>query len=361
MAVSSKLRNLYYNFFDSLETWCANMISDFQERKLLNKYMTQEAIPTDFKAKYKQFWLKYPKSGGVKFAWYYAAKNGILDPRYIPNDLYYTKIDQHFNDRKLGWGFNDKNYYTKIFNGVRQPKTVVRKINTLLFDANYHQLTRDEALCLITEETEVICKPTLETGSGRNIRFWNTTQDRNEIIEFLSDKSQADYIIQGLIRQHEALNKIHATSINSIRITSLLLDDGVHLLSSVLRMGMGGSRVDNATAGGVSCGIHPDGTLKERACTYYSGESFASHPDGVVYKGYPVPSYDKAVELVKSIHPHIAHFRLVSWDIAIGEDGEPILIEANMRKGGINLHQFSNGPLFGDLTERVLDEVFSVK
>ena len=29
----------------------------------------------------------------------------------FPNTLYYTKIDQHFNQRKLGWGFNDKNYY----------------------------------------------------------------------------------------------------------------------------------------------------------------------------------------------------------------------------------------------------------
>lgn len=62
--------------------------------------------------------------------------------------------------------------------------------------------------------------------------------------------------------------------------------------------------------------------------------------------------------MIKSIHPLIPHFRLVSWDVAICEDGEPMLIEANMRKGGINLNQFNNGPLFGDLTERVLDEVF---
>lgn len=32
-----------------------------------------------------------------------------------------------------------------------------------------------------------------------------------------------------------------------------------------------------------------------------------------------------------------------------------------MRKGGINLNQFSNGPLFGELTEQVLDEVFGKK
>ncbi len=77
-----------------------------------------------------------------------------------------------------------------------------------------------------------------------------------------------------------------------------------------------------------------------------------------MFDGFKVPSYDKAVSLVKKVHPLIPHFRLVSWDIAIDNEGEPVLIEANMRKGGINLNQFNNGPLFGDLTERVLDEVF---
>ena len=43
------------------------------------------------------------------------------------------------------------------------------------------------------------------------------------------------------------------------------------------------------------------------------------------------------------------------------ENGDAVLIEANMRKGGINFHQFNNGPLFGDFTKRVLDEVFGVK
>lgn len=61
---------------------------------------------------------------------------------------------------------------------------------------------------------------------------------------------------------------------------------------------------------------------------------------------------------MKECHPRIGNFRLVSWDIAIDKNGNAVLIEANMRKGGINFHQFNNGPLFGNLTERVLEEVF---
>lgn len=78
----------------------------------------------------------------------------------------------------------------------------------------------------------------------------------------------------------------------------------------------------------------------------------------MIFDGFKIPSFDKACDLVRKAHPIIAHFRLVSWDIAIDQNGEALLIEANMRKGGLNLLQFNNGPLFGDLTKKILDEVF---
>ena len=124
-------------------------------------------------------------------------------------------------------------------------------------------------------------------------------------------------------------------------------------------MGVDSGRVDNVTAGGISCGINNDGTLKKYATAYYTGEKFERHPQGFIFDGYKVPSYDKAVKLIMEAAPLIPHFRLVSWDIAIDKEGEPVLIEANMRKGGINLNQFNNGPLFGELTEKILDEVFN--
>ncbi len=358
MAVSKKARALYWALFDGFETSCANLITKIQEKKYLKKYITKQPVPADFKKAYKVFWKDYKKlPGGLKYAWYYASQNGIHDPRYIPNTFYYTKIDQYYNDRKLGWGFNDKNYYSKIFAGVNQPKTLVRKMKGLILDEDYRQITPEAAIALISSEKEVICKPTLETGSGRGIRFWKTDSDAEQIREFLLNSDEADYAVQAVIKQHAELNRVHESSINTVRICSILMDDGVYILSSCLRMGTGGARVDNVTAGGISAGIKADGSLDKYAYAYYSGQKFEKHPQGLVFDGYTVPSFDKAVELVKAVHPTIAHFRLVSWDIAIGEDGEPILIEANMRNGGINLHQFSNGPLFGELTDRVLKEV----
>ena len=363
MAVSKKLKAIYNGFFDGIETFAANTIQIIQEERDLRRYIDKSSkLTAEQKKSVKKLW------GGVyrvspKWALYYSAKNGQFDPRYIPNTLYYTKIDQHFNARKLGYGFNDKNYYSKIFADIKQPKVLVRKINGMVFDENYNQISVEDAFALITSENEVICKPSQETGSGRGIQFFSKS-DIEEIRKFLNDRTYDDYIVQALIKQHPTLNEVHEGSINTYRICSLLMEDGVHILSSVLRMGVGSSKVDNATAkdnakyDGMTCGIDEFGKLKKYAYGYHTGQRYEQHPDGLVFEGFQLPAFDKAIELVKQAHPRIAHFRLVSWDIAIDEDGEAVLVEANMRKGGINFHQFNNGPLFGELTEKVLDEVF---
>lgn len=364
MAVSKKIKQLYFGFFEKPETFAANTIEKIQAKIKLNKNLDKNfKLTTSQKQEIKKFWKPYCRVS-AKWARYYTAKNGFFDPKYIPNDLYYTKIDQYFNSRKLGYGFNDKNYYSKIFWGIKQPEIVVRKINGLIFDEDYNQISVIEAKKRILDNTEVICKPSQETGSGRGIIFFNskTTED---IEKFLTDKTYDDYVVQKLIKQSEELEKVHKGSVNCIRICSILLEDGVYVLSSVLRMGFGNSKVDNATAkdnskyDGMSCGIDANGCLKKYAHGYTTGDSCDRHPDGLFFDGFKIPAYDKAVELVKKAHPLIAHFRLVSWDIAIDSFEEPVLIEANMRKGGINFHQFNNGPLFGDLTEKVLNEVFS--
>ena len=54
----------------------------------------------------------------------------------------------------------------------------------------------------------------------------------------------------------------------------------------------------------------------------------------------------------------VSFSRLISWDFAIDENGEPMLIEMNISYGELDFHQLCNGPIFGDKTEDVLNEVF---
>ena len=90
------------------------------------------------------------------------------------------------------------------------------------------------------------------------------------------------------------------------------------------------------------------------------GEKFDCHPTTKVkFSEVTIPSYKQVIKLVKELHPSIPSFRMVSWDIAIDENAEPILVEVNLCMGQLDFHQLNNGPIFKEDTKKILDEVFN--
>ena len=127
-------------------------------------------------------------------------------------------------------------------------------------------------------------------------------------------------------------------------------------------MGAGGNKVDNATAGGCFVGVDKTGHLKNVAYNDY-GEKFECHPTtGVPFKGHYIPNYDKLVQLAETLHNRLVNFsKYISWDFAIDAEGDPILIEKNLSWSGLSFHQQCNGPIFGDMTQEIIKEVFDKK
>ena len=110
-----KIKNLFNNFFSITETKAANIAMVIRLRMQRNNLLKgTKPISDNYKKAIQEYW-KYYKSIDTKYHQLYSSKNGLEDVRYIPDDLYYTVIDQHFNNRKYGWGVNDKNYYTFYF------------------------------------------------------------------------------------------------------------------------------------------------------------------------------------------------------------------------------------------------------
>jgi len=74
-------------------------------------------------------------------------------------------------------------------------------------------------------------------------------------------------------------------------------------------------------------------------------------------RGESLHYYDCVCKLALDLHKQIFHFDLVSWDFAIGSEGEPIFLEVNFQ-GVVHVYQFAcRKPLFGDLTKDVLEAV----
>ena len=169
-------------------------------------------------------------------------------------------------------------------------------------------------------------------------------------------------VVQAGIKQSAILSSINKDSVNTARLLSLLKKDGsVKIYSSILRMGIKGAKVDNASSGGISCGINEDGHLKSIAYSN-TGVKYYEHPSThAKFSDFTIPNFQKMKDIVIETHPKLPHFRLIGWDIACDDLNEPVLIEANLCDSELDFHQLNNGPVFGEDTESILSEVFNCK
>ena len=314
------------------------------------------------KKKIKDYYSDYFKVGKSTYTahTYYLEKTGNFDVKYIPDPIWYAYIDPYFNNWTLDKYLDNKCYYTRMFPNVKMPKNVFYRLNGFWYD-EYDQIVSREFVKqqILNSPCDLFIKNAdAYFGCGSGVTFFNPKETDFSKIEWIFN-SKYDFVVQEAIRQHPILSSINSSSVNTIRTLSLLKRDGtVKVYSSVLRIGRNGSKLDNTGAGGISCGIDSFGKLKDHAFDRWGGR-IEKHPDsGYVFENAVIPNFGEVIKLIEKLAPMIPHFRLVSWDIAIDENAEPILIEMNSAYGGPELHQFSNGPIFGEDTEEVLEEVF---
>ena len=318
-------------------------------------------LSEDQKTEIRNFWEKVSDTKKLYFDFcWYEVYNGVCDDPsmlkyYIPNDFYYCYVDYFFADDHFCRKFDDKTLYELYFPELKHPETLIRRSGVDLLDSSFQIISINKAIKICFEAKSIIFKPSLIESGGKSIQFWSKADGEEKLRSLLSNKH---YVIQKLICQHEVMNQIHSSSVNSVRVITLQFNNRVTVLSSILRMGSNGIRVDNGSSGGFFCGIKPNGQLRSLGYDL-SGIGHEHHPGGIKFSDITIPNFPTICELAKQMAPRLQNVsRLISWDFAIGEDGEPILIEANLYYGGCNVHQLSNGPIFGDMTEDILRYLF---
>lgn len=160
--------------------------------------------------------------------------------------------------------------------------------------------------------------------------------------------------MQEAIKQHKKMEYLNKNTVNTVRITTLLLDDMVLPLAALVRVGAPNKRVDNWHQGGSIIGVNIcDGTALPWALGNDIKKIVKLPSDAIVGKnGFDkVPSFEKILNLVKIAHMKFPIFKLISWDIAIDD----IMIEFNVF-GDITIHEMLTGPLFGEYTDEIIDK-----
>jgi hypothetical protein len=270
-------------------------------------------------------------------------------------DFSYTFLHPYFNNTIFTYAFDDKNMYDLYFHDFPMPRTICRVIDGVLLDANYKRITQEESLALCKQEGKVIIKPAdFTASSGRNIKFWDAEKDND--CDWLKYKH---CVVQEVIKQHEDLAILHKYSINTLRILTFYDKDGAKVLGAVVRTGANGSKVDNASQGGLFCGINDDGSLMKYGYNR-KGQHYESHPSGTLFANCHIPNYKDCMAMVTTLANRFVKIaKLIAWDVAVNEKGTPLLIEVNMPYSGVDLIQITKGPLFGDKTEEVIKEIMT--
>ena len=294
----------------------------------------------------------------------YLRSDDIPIEYYIPDSFWYITFDLQLTNPRESYIIDDKNMYDLYFNDVKRPRTICRVIEGVVQNSKFELIDIDSAVQLCKQQKSVIIKQSRSSEGGKNIKFWNI--DKNDVEElktFLS--STPNLVIQEVVKQHDELSSLHKESLNTIRIMTLFINHEIKVLSAVVRMGVGDSKVDNASSGGIVCGICQNGRLKNFACNAKGDIIKDFHPQGCRFENIFIPNYSSCISLVKSLALRMSGYSsLISWDLAIDCNGQPVLIECNLTFGQLDFHQICNGPILGvndDFIKIIFDYVQDLK
>jgi hypothetical protein len=310
-----------------------------------------------------EYWRKhYGKA--VDPLWHVVCANviGKEDVRYIPHHIWFDEIIPFFNKMSMRPAYLDKNLSDILLSNVTVPETVVKRIHGRYYNRDYNWISREAALSdILSGQREQIIKGSL-TDNGVGVRALTIIgQDllldgHATSLEALEGRYGSDFIIQVRISQHPTMAAPHPSSVNTVRPVTFRWKDDIQVLLAFARFGIDGKLTDNAATGGVWCGIGEGGQLNPTAVDEY-GTVYERHPTTGYFFGQrlAVPNFKKICEQAVRLHRRIFHYDIASWDFVVGEDAEPIFLEVNFQ-GASFLYQFAcEKPLFGDLTEEVLE------
>ena len=288
---------------------------------------------------------------------YFYSRNGIFSKYYIPSSLYLCELLPKANNQQMTPFYGDKNSSELLFPGENVAHSILKNINGYYYFEN-EPVSEEEAILRCGNLKEVIIKPSRES-KGNGVRLLSITDgiidnDGKSVRQLFKDYKK-NFLIQNRVHQHQGMSALNPTSLNTMRILSYRSGMEVLIIYSVIRIGRLGQVIDNQSAGGLSTTIDSDGKLGRFSFGKVGSDNIEMTDTGIRLDGYQVPSYDKAIDFVKRLHFKLPYTDIVGWDVAIEENGEPILIEFNT-KPGLSQSAFASG--MGEYTERIIRELW---
>lgn len=237
-------------------------------------------------------------------------------------------------------GLNDKEQFAAITSNenINTPNVVATSRSRILFYDDGHQEIRSveqlkhHLINLIEKNNidELFIKPN-SGANGINTFKINPHKHSEKIEQLYTSMESSDFIFQEVIQQHDILEALNSSSINTARMHVYYNGHEAKVVSGLLRVGVDGMVVDNGAAGGMFVTIDFDKWALDGKAQQHlklGGKKFDKHPNSnIEFDGYTLPFKDETFELLKRAS-EVFKGKIIGWDVAFTPDG-PIIIEGN--------------------------------
>ncbi len=273
----------------------------------------------------------------------YTEIKGKFIPGWLPNDYFQINILDEWNPRMFSELSDMKTFYHSYYDKFAISPIAVR-VSGIYFDEQWNVIPDNKLIDLLRlQSPEVIIKK--DSGfAGRDIRFLNTENLKLQTLE----EFNGNLVIQPVVQQHKELAKLHNHSLNTLRISTYLDSEGfVKQKFIFLRFGTGGNRLDNAYSGGLLFFLNEKGeSISGIINSIGVSVDHENSELSLIISDLKIPSVRKAVEKCKDHHRKFPYVRYIAWDVYIGKDSEPRMIEWNAIRPGMWFSEPHIGPIW---------------
>lgn len=187
-----------------------------------------------------------------------------------------------------------------------------------------------EVLQFLDRHSDVIMKP-LTTACGRGIVMLKSSnkEDLKQQFVKLMKGNSTTYIMEEVIKQAQEIAEFHPQSVNTIRLVTVRVKDGVRIFHPLMRFGYNNSVVDNAGGGGILAAIDINKGCLCTPAINRKCEEYDKHPNsGKQFVGFAIPKWDELLALAKEVAQVIPEVNYVGWDFALTDNGW-VMVEGN--------------------------------
>lgn len=359
---------IYRKIFYKIQQVAEKFFSyEYSYNHLIKKTNKKNVLTKEQKKEIDRFYKKY-YGKKISYIWHncFTKYSGKFDVKYIPTDLFknylYSLKTKDKNYYKI---LQDKNFLYNIAKSadIKIPKRYFYSINNLFFDSGDNMISKETFYNKISDIGEAFIKPTsIEfTGNAQNCRLINVingidTYSKTKIKDIIDKYYKMDFIVQEKIVCHKSISALYSKSVNTFGLTTLILNNEIKTMKTVLKIGMNGNIFDygGTKSKGLLIPIKEDGTLYDRAfCLNEKKEHFA-HPDtGIVFKNYKIDLFPKVLEAAKKFQSAVPWMPFCGIDFVINDKGDALIVEMEEPSCAV-IQSILGESFFGDDTEQIL-------